>query len=664
MKVSKFYGEESVSGLFHFTVEVVSEKNDHDFKKVVGEHASLNFKLAGGEDRFIDGIVSRFAQGFTDFRATTYYVELRPWLWQCTLTSDSRIFQEKKTDEIIKQVFDDLGFKDFKIEAKGKAPRTYCVQYRETAFEFVSRLMEDEGWFYFFEHESSKHTMIIADSKSVHEAFPGQKKAHVSWESADWQGEDRVYECTLEQRVVSGKVTVGDYFFETPTTDLKGDAKGKHGKLELREHPAGYSKKADASKLATKRIEEVELQQKELRGKSHVRGAATGYKITLEDHVRKDINADWVFKWIRHYHDIKLYRNEFRAFDAKIPFRPLRTTRKPLVQGTQTALVVGKKGEEIWTDKFGRIKVQFHWDREGKKDEKSSCWVRVSQAWAGTKWGALFIPRIGMEVVVSFLDGDPDRPLVTGCVYNNDNMPNALPSKATQSGVKTLSTPKGKGFNQILFEDKTDKEEFFMHAQKDMKIKILNDLYREVDKDEKTTIKNSRTITVDEADDKLTVTKGDRMVTVTKGTETYKVGGERKLSVTKAVTHEYEDKFSHSVKKDYTLTVDGNLKIEVKGDISIKAKGAITMDGGKDVTVKAKMNLVQDAKMAVKIKAGVKVDMKAPQVMVKADAMAKIIAGAILDLKGGAMLKAKGGAMAKVEGGGMLMLKGGLAKIN
>ena len=368
MKVSKFYGEESISGLFHFTVEVVSEKQDHDFSKIVGKHATLNFKLADEKkDRFLDGIVSRFAQGFTDFRATTYYVELRPWLWQCTLTSDSRIFQEKKSEEIIKTVFDDLGFTDYDIQATGGALRTYCVQYRETAFEFVSRIMEDEGWFYFFEHSEGKHTLVIADKPAAHEPFPWQDKAHVSWESADWQGEDRVYECTLEQRVVSGKVTVGDYYFETPTADLKGDAKGKHGKLELREHPAGYEKKADASKLATKRIEAVELQHTELRGKSHVRGAAAGYKITLEDHVRKDINSNWVFKWIRHYHDIKIYRNEFRAFDAKLPFRPVRTTRKPLVQGTQTALVVGKQGEEIWTDKYGRIKVQFHWDREGKK---------------------------------------------------------------------------------------------------------------------------------------------------------------------------------------------------------------------------------------------------------------------------------------------------------
>lgn len=665
MRVSKFYGEESMSGLFHFTVEVVSEKSDLDFKKIVGKHATLNFKLSDGKDRFLDGIVSRFAQGFTDYRATTYYVELRPWLWQCTLTSDSRIFQDKKTDEIIKAVFEDLGFKDHEFKLSGSyKPRTYCVQYRESAFDFISRLMEDEGMFYFFKHESGKHKMVIADAKGAHTPFPGQTKAHVTWESADWEGEDRVYECTLEQRVVTGKVTVGDFFFETPTADLKGDAKGKHGKLEVREHPAGYSKKADAKGLATKRIEELEAPQKELRGKSHFRGAATGFKVTLQDHVRKDINTDWVFKWIRHYHDLKTYRNDFRAFDAKLPFRPPRTTRKPLVQGTQTALVVGKKGEEIWTDKFGRVKVQFHWDREGKKDEKSSCWVRVSQAWAGKKWGGLFIPRIGMEVVVSFLDGDPDRPMVTGCVYNSDNMPNALPAKATQSGIKTLSTPKGKGFNQILFEDKKDKEEFFMHAQKDMKIKILNDLYRDVDKDEKTNIKNSRTITVKEKDDKLTVLKGNRAVAVTKGNETYKVGGTRDLTVSKAVTHKYEDKFTHSVKKDYTLKIDGDLKIEVKGDISVKAKGAIKFDAGKDFAVKAKMNISQDAKMAVKVKAGIKLDMKAPQIQVKAAAMAKISAGAMMDIKGGAMLKAKGGAMANVAGGGMLMLKGGLAKIN
>jgi type VI secretion system secreted protein VgrG len=524
--------------------------------------------------------------------------------------------------------------------------------------------MEEEGIFYFFKHEKGKHTLIFADKPAAHTdcVSNGSVEYRPSTHTTK-QEEDVVFRAQLEEQITSNQFTVGDYNFETPSTQLTSTAKGQKGKLEVREWPSVFEKKADAEAVARRRIEERELPMKELRGASHCRGFTTGNVFAMKKHPRADMNGKWVLNWMHHQADINQYRNEFRAFPKDTPFRPMRTTRKPVIVGTQTALVVGKKGEEIFTDKFGRVKVQFHWDRLGKKDEKSSCWVRVAQGWAGKKWGGLFIPRIGMEVIVSFTDGDPDRPLVTGAVYNAENtLPYDLPAKATQSTLKSNSSKGGGGFNEIRFEDKKGKEEFWMHAQKDMKVKILHDLFRETLHDEKITIKNSRTVTIKESDDSLTVTKGNRKIEVSKGNEIHSVKGTRTLTVTKDETHKNEKNFIHKVKKDYTLTVDGDLKITVKGDIIINGKKDIKFDAGMNLLTKAKMNAKHEA-LAIDFKAKTKFGVKALQVEVAAT-MIKMKADAMMKLESGALFDAKGGAMAKVEGGGMLMLKGGLAKIN
>ncbi|MFT5429599.1 MAG: type VI secretion system secreted protein VgrG [Myxococcota bacterium] len=684
LRVTRFYGEESVSGLFHFTVECVSEDWDLDFKKIVGKHATLGVLLGDGvKERLIDGLVTRFSQGGTNVRMTTYFIELRPWFYMLTLSADAMIFQELAADKIIEKVFKDNGFTDFKSEVQSPPPeRVYCVQYNETHYDFVCRLMEEEGIFYFFKHEKGKHTLILADKPTAHKPCENLSEVKFMGDHATWQGEDWVTDARLEQQVVTGKFTVDDFSFEIPSTDLGTSAKGTEGKLEFREYPGGYLKKADGDPIATRRIEELELPNTELRGTSHVRDFTTGFTFKLKGHDRKDINSEWVLRWVHHYFDIETYKNNFRAFDKKVPFRPKRTTRKPRIQGSQTAVVVGKSGEEIWTDKFGRIKVQFHWDRKGKKDEKSSCWVRVQQGWAGKKWGMMFIPRIGMEVVVTFEDGDPDRPIVTGCIYNAEQtVPYALPKSATQSTIKSNSSKGGSGFNEIRFEDKKDKEEIYIHAQKDMKFEVLQHWYRFVKRREETKVngwrkvkiggadlltigpptekddtpedeRSNREVLINEGDDVLTLKKGDILIKV------QHAGG--KGGNVKWV----QDKnFQHHVKKDYELKIDGNLKITVKGDIIVKGKKSIKFDAGKDIITKAKMMQKHDAGTDMKFKAKVKFQTDATMIVMKAKAMAKFEAGAKIALKA-AMLDAKGAAMAKVVGGGMLMLKGGLAKIN
>ena len=665
--IVKFYGEESISTLFHFTAEVASDNSDVDFQQLLGKNVTVTLVAADQTECFLDGIVSRAVQGPTEERVTNYNIELRPWTWLLTLTQDNQIFQEKTAVEIIEKVVTDAGFSSFlKVECQGNfEKRVYCVQFQETGFEFISRLMEEEGIYYFFTHVKGKHTMVLADKPSSHLKVKALTKAEFKPTTfTSVQNEDTIIRAQFEEQVVSTSYTAIDYNMETPATKLEETVKGSDtkSKRELREWPVFVAKKAELQPLARRRIEERELPGKELRGTSHIRSFVTGQFFEMDKHPRKDLNAEWVLRWISHAADLSTYKNDFRAFPKTVPFRPMRTTRKPLIIGTQTAKVVGPAGEEIYTDKYGRIKLWFHWDRIGKGDEKTSCWVRVAQPWAGKKWGAMFIPRIGMEVLVSFTDGDPDRPLVTGAVYNADNMPPYdLPAKATQSKLKSRSTKKGTGFNEIRFEDKKDSEELFFHAQKDMKVMILNDLYRDTGKDEKITIKNSRTVLIKESDDNLTLEKGNRFITVSKGNETHVVKGTRDVKVTKDENHKNEKNFTHKVMKDYVLNVDGNLKITVKGDIIINGKKDIKIDAGMNYITKAKMDAKHDAlQMAFKAKA--KYGVEALQVELKGT-MTKIEGKAMLKLEG-AMFDAKGKAMAKVEGGGMLMLKGGLVKIN
>jgi type VI secretion system secreted protein VgrG len=338
------------------------------------------------------------------------------------------------------------------------------------------------------------------------------------------------------------------------------------------------------------------------------------------------------------------YRNTFQAFPSSASFRPLRVTPKPRIYGTQTAIVTGKSGEEIWTDQYGRIKVQFHWDQLGQNDENSSCWIRVAQGWAGKNWGAIFLPRIGQEVVVSFLEGDPDRPLVTGAVYNGQQpVPYTLPDEQTKSTVKSNSSKGGNGFNEIRLEDKAGSEELYLHAQKDMTIDVLND--------QTTTITNNRTVTIQEKDDSLTVTKGNRAVTVSQGNETltvsqgdrtvavsqgketHSVQSTRDVTVTGNETHTNKADFSQTVSGNYTLKVTGTLTIQATGDLTLKTDGALTVQSGTSMTVKSGTDLTASS-------------------------------GTGLSLSGGTTMEIKGSASGTVDGGGMLTVKGGMVKIN
>ena len=509
-----FLGQEAISRLFAFELDLVSEEPSIKYEDIVGQSSTVRIALADGSVRYWNGFVSRFVQAGRDSNVAVYHATIVPWLWFLDQTSDCRIFQAKTAPDIIKQIFQEYGYRDFAFRLYGDfVKRDYCVQYRESDFNFVSRLMEEEGIFYFFEHENGKHTLVLGNDPSAHKECPNQPSARYEGSAGGWQDDDVVLQWLQEQEFRPGAFTATDYNFETPSTNLLSTVNGK-GKFELYDFPGEYTKRSDGDHIVRVRLQEQQMPQSVARGTSDCRAFGTGYKFKLTDHYRDDLNQEYVLTALRHAarHNLgyasgseesgPVYENSFECVPATTHIRPQRRSPVPVVQGCQTAVVVGPSGEEIFTDKYGRVKVQFHWDREGKKNENSSCWIRVSYPWSGKTWGGIHVPRIGQEVVVDFIEGDPDRPIITGRVYNAGQMPPwDLPGKMMVSGYKSNSTKGGGGYNELSFDDTKGNELIQVHGQYDMDTKIehderrhvVNNRTKNVDVDESSTIGNNRT---------------------------------------------------------------------------------------------------------------------------------------------------------------------------
>ena len=565
-----FNGEEGISKLFHFELTMHSENRSIQFDSIVGKKATVTIFLADGSKRHVNGIISSFSQGesspleggTTPSVFTSYYATLVPWLWVLTRTSDCRIFQTMPVPDIIAKIFKEHGFSDFSNRLLGSfEPREYCVQYRETDFNFVSRLMEEEGICYFFEHAENKHTLVLANRPNEFKPSPLHKEVSYRSVIGDKRDQDVISEWNQSQEVRPGQYTLADFNFQRPTFDLSATVTGKdERKLEIYDYPGEYSEKAQGERLVGIRMEEEQTPQSVISGSSTCCGFTPGYRFDLRDHYRRDFNKSYVLTSVYHSADQGAnyrssaedaaadlhYTNHFQCIPHPTPFRPPRLTPVPIVHGSQTAVVVGPGGEEIYVDKFGRVKVQFHWDREGKYDEKSSCWVRVSQNWAGKRWGAVFIPRIGQEVIVDFLEGDPDQPIITGRVYNGDSMPPyALPDEKTKSTIKSYSSKGGGGFNEIRFEDKKGEEQVFLHAEKQQDNRVKKDSLEWV-------------------------------------------GNERHLIV----------------KKDQLEKVEGDKHLQVKGDQNEKVDGTVSLKAGMDLQQKVGMKAALDAGMEIHLKSG------------------------------------------------------------
>lgn len=576
-------GYEGMSQLFQFKLTLLSENPAIAFNAIVGQNATITVRLADDSERYFNGIVSRFTQGGSDARFTHYQAEVVPWLWCLSRTTDCRIFQNMTVPDIIMQIFKDLGFSDFKLALQGNfEPREYCVQYRETDFNFVSRLMEQYGIFYFFEHARDKHTLVLANSPAAHQSCPKQAYARYDSTVGGLLDEDVITSWQIEQELRPGKYALADYNFETPNTNLGVNVTsvvqvGNNSKYEMYDYPGEYAKKPQGEGLVKLRIEEEEAAHLVVRGAGICRAFTPGYRFDLEGHTNRAMNKSYVLTAVQHIASLgeqyvsgasagmeESYANHFTCIPADVPYRAPRVTPKPIVQGSQTAIVVGPAGEEIWTDKYGRVKVQFHWDREGQYNEKSSCWVRVAQNWAGKRWGILFLPRTGQEVIVDFLEGDPDQPIIIGRVYNAEEMPPYdLPAQQTKSTIKSRSS-KGEGvqgFNEFRFEDKKGEEQLFIHAERNQDIRVKKDLFETV-------------------------------------------GAEHHLIVGKDQFEQVDGDRHHRVKGDQNGKVDGTISLAAGMDRQEKVGMKYALDAGMEIHLKAGMNLVIEAGMSITLKAG------------------------------------------------------------
>lgn len=605
--LSSFNGSEFISDLFEFEIEVLSENHEIDPNKIVGRATTVT--VNSDQKRKFNGFIKSFS--FGEIQADNlrqYKMVMVPWLWFLSQTNDHRIFQEKNTKEIVSQIFNDLGFSDFEFRAAGGNKREYCVQHNESDLNFISRLLVEDGIAYFFEHDDKKHKLILVDQQNAYAEVAETNLEYSKGDTPDAQ----IHEWEHIYLFKKGKWTLNDYNFKEPKKDLIANTKtksqyAKNDGYEHYEYPGFYDTTL-GSDLVKIRLDAEESQRNVVRGGSNCSSFYAGGKVKVAKHAVATEKGSYIFARVDHRaYDYSYlpdsdadagYSNEFIGVPADVHFRPQTDCLKPVMKGPQSALVVGPAGEEIYIDDFGRIKVQFIWDREGKKNEHSSCFVRVVQSWAGNQWGTSFIPRMGHEVIVNFLDGDPDRPLVTGSVYNGWNKP-TYPSK-TQSGIKTRSTKEGTpaNYNELRFEDKKGEEQILIHAEKNFDTEVENDQTLTVDHDRTKTVKHDENSTIKHDRNKTVENNQSEKIGKNKTIDvgdnhTETIGKDMKLNVGKNVTIDIGDNHTETIGKNMTITVNKDLRETVEGKYSedvtkeygLKAK-SITMQADDQITLK------------------------------------------------------------------------------
>lgn len=658
-------GREALSELFEFAVDMASTNTGITADQLIGKSVTVSIARPGSDARAINGIVTYFAAGDQMVNGMRRYrVVLRPKLWLLTRTADCRIFQNQSVVQIADTLLSDGGVTDYKkVGLSGTHPtRDYCVQYRETDYEFLVRILAEEGIYFYFQHESGQHTLILSDSVGGYTDCVDKSVQHAPPDSSLTQA---VQNWSSGFHFQSGKATLDDFNFEQSTTDLTAStstavSNSAFKSWEVYDYPGDYTKKDDGTTLSRTRMEAIEAGYAVTRGSSTYPGFMPGAKFTMAKHeVSGEQGKSYVLRAVEHsvrdhthlgnHEETVAYANDFAALPATTVFRPRPVTRRPLIPGHQTATVVGASGDEIYCDKYGRIRVQFHWDRLGKNDENSSCWIRVAQSIAGATWGSQFLPRVGMEVVVAFLEGDPDRPLVVGSVYNGQNMPPyTLPDNKTQSGIKTRSSTQGSAttFNELRFEDKKGSELVYIHAQKDFTRDVVNDDKLNVEHDRTETIKNDRSATIQEGNESLTVSKGNRSVTVSQGNDSLTVSkGNRTATVSEgndSLTVAQGNRTATISKGNDTTTLSsGNYSLSLSsGNATMQCDGgSVTISAGQSITLKVGSNSITINQSGITL--------KGTQIAVTGDAKVQL-----------------SGPMVNVSGSGTVQVKGGLVTIN
>lgn len=615
--INKLTAAESLSRLFQIDVELLHEEDEEgsqptvvDVQRILGQGMSIAITQRDGTMRYLNGIVNRFSQGNRNSRFSFYSASIVPHIWILTQNKQSRIFQHLSVPDILKKVFD--GFEvSYELQSEYK-PRNYSVQYNETDFDFASRLMEEEGIYFFFENKEGSHKLIVADMPQSHPDCPSKNKIPFFLKT----DEDEYFISSIttwrsDYQLQTGKVTFWGHNFQLPTNKLDAAQPslfniGDNQKMEVYEYPGGYARKfddidrsgsersditnvfEDKQRTAERAMQSLDSQYRVIHGSGDCSAMTSGHTFELTNHndageyiitaVKHKIDQSPAYITDELLKDAYLSSFECIAYGKNSPaYRPPRTIPKPIIQGSQTAIVVGPAGEEIFTDKFGRVKVQFHWDRESQVNADSSCWVRVAQSWAGNKWGTIFIPRIGMEVVVQFLEGDPDQPIITGCVYNPQTMPPyTLPDEKTKSTIKSDSSKGGGGFNELRIEDKKGEEQIFVHAQKYLDMRVRRDR-REL-------IGNDRHLIVNR--DKRERIKRD----------------EHKI-VERDVIEKIERDYHSTIQGKTARVYEGAVSIEIQGDLTEEFSGNSSSGTNGQRTITAQ-TIVLEAQTGITLKVG------------------------------------------------------------
>lgn len=631
-------GSERLGRLFEYELDLLCENSDLDLQTLLGNPMTVELELEAGGSRYFNGIVTKVSQlGMLGSRFYLFRATMHPTLWLLSRRSNCRVMPANTAvADIVQTILSEHGYTDLKNQLSGSyQPREYCVQYRETDFNFISRLLEEEGIYYFFEHTDSSHTMVLCDALSAHAPMPGNSTINYTAAAGQSPATEYIYDWRLNQEIRSGKYTLKDYDFTQPSADLTQAnaiaATHPQNNKEMYDYPGGYTQASNnGSTYVQIRMEEQRAEFERVQALGNVRNLATGSTFTFAGYPRTDQNAQHLVVATH----LQIQNNSYVAYsipdggeefscsyevlNTSFVYRSPRLTPKPVVQGVQTAVVVGNSGDEITTDQYGRVKVQFPWDRLGTNDQNSSCWIRVAQIWAGKNWGGLFIPRIGMEVVVDFLEGNPDNPIIIGCVYNaTQTTPYTLPDNKTQSGILTRSSTGGTvdTANQLRFEDKLGSEEILLHAEKDFTFEVENNDNQTIgssksdDGSQTISIYNKRTVTLDQSDDTLTLNNGNRAATISKGNDTLEISqGNRTTTLDQG---------------NDTLTLKtGNLSIETTlGSITLKAgQNTITIDQS-GITIKGMMVSIQGQTQA---------ELKSPMTTVSGDGMLTAKGGIVM----------------------------------
>ena len=673
IEVAHFQAHERISEPYAVNVALASTYQIQ-YDDVIQKEALLT--ISGDEtDRYFHGIVRKFEHTGKNDRKYLYHTEIVPFLQLLSLEQDCRIFQNKIVQNIIADIFQESGIPSDRYEFRLKNKdhlRKFCVQYRETDLDFVCRLLQEEGIFYFFEHSKEKHMMVFGDDIINYKPIEGNQEVAFKPSSGLSPEKESISHIDFSRRLRPGTYTHTNYNFKKTSQDLETKIKGKEEnlqKFEIYDYPGQYGNEDRGKKLAKIRVEKGKALAEQANGCSDCPRMIPGFTFKLDGHDVKTFNREYLLVGVSHSGQQPQaleeqagpgngsnYSNNFLSIPSSVTYRPLQTIEKPYVRGMQSATVVGPKGEEIYTDDWGRVKVQFHWDRLGKDDDKSSCWLRTAQAWGGGGWGQQFIPRVGDEVLVDFMEGDPDWPIVVGCVYNEANQPLYDTEKnKTQSGIKTRSYPNGDGFNELRFEDKLGEEHIYLQGEKDWNILIKNDKGQNIGHDETLSVANNRTKTVG-VNQSETIGANKDIQVGANHTET--IGSSMSLSVGGTKTETVTLASAETVGGAKAITVGGVLAFTVAGAMNTAVGLAQAEEVGlaKTVVVGANMTTKVMGKLSYDVGDQVEITNGSSRLTMKSDGK--------IEISGTDVTMKTASGLIQVDAGGIITIKGTMVKIN